>query len=278
MKKIKFILTGLLSLFVFAGCKVESDFNIKDHDSKYVHARQAYGNLIGTTWKKTGDNKGGTFHVYYPSSVTFEEASISLGDTKYPFNQYDLEIEHQLLNFILNGTKYKIGFYQDSFYNSLTTFVPEEGAKIVLIKPEDGFSQDYEFDGYLQNNDDDNENNNSDDDDNNNEDTDSFDGTYEFTASGNRETDGSFTLSDGTWTYSGSKTNMAAQNGTYTVDGSKVTVQWIMTGGIEVEEIFTVSVNGSSAQWTLDDGMNSTFFNMLFGVAAQTELTFSYSE
>lgn len=278
MKRIKFISLALLSLFVFAGCNTNDTPSNEGGEeqggptNKESEARTIYKKFIGTVWErkdKSPDNS-------VPDRISFADDSISFDNKQYSFDQEKLGIitdKYQTYrHFYFIYYDYKIDCKID----------PSQSIENILEK---GFSEEFDsrityyfysgtsFSGsetyyYVS----------SPTSGGTSENTSAVDGTYEFTASGNREIDGSFTLSDGTWTYSGSKTNMAAQNGTYTVDGSKVTVQWTMTGGIEVEEIFTVSVNGSSAQWTLDDGMNSTFFNMLFGVAAQTELTFSYSE
>lgn len=106
------------------------------------------------------------------------------------------------------------------------------------------------------------------------ENTSSFTGTYAFNTASGIEKNGSVTLKDGEWSYTGEKTDVAASSGTYTVDGSKITVKW--TGaGYDTEETLTVSTSGGSSKWT-SDGNVSSLFSMLFGVVGR-EMTFDYS-
>lgn len=262
MKKIKFILLGLLSLFVFAGCSDGSEKGTGEQaDPTNEKAKQVYENFIGTAWKCNANGAG----QFFPEKLVFEKDSITFDNKRYSLNQNDLKIRKnhyysEKLVFLIDDTEY--GFY-DSKNEYLNTNAPS--TKITLFCENTDYIALYQRDSSSDNNG--GEGNVS-----------VADGTYSFTASGSSQTDGSFSLSDGTWTYSGSKQNMAAKSGTYTADGSKITVKWTMTGGTEVSETFTVSVDGSTATWTLSDGVNSTFFNMLFGVAAQTELIFKYTE
>lgn len=86
---------------------------------------------------------------------------------------------------------------------------------------------------------------------------------------------GSFDLkNDGTWVYTGNKSGIATSNGTYTTDGSKITIKW-NSAGHDIEETFNITENGSSIKWKLENGSISNFFLMLFGEATKTTLTFS---
>jgi len=97
-------------------------------------------------------------------------------------------------------------------------------------------------------------------------------GSYSFETATGTQVNGSLTLDNGTWSYSGNKTNVAATTGSYTVNGSSVTFSWT-SNGFEISETVTISTNGSTSTWT-SDGV--TFFSMLFGVA-DFEMIFSYS-
>lgn len=202
---------------------------------------------------------------FFPEKLVFEKDSITFDNNRYSLNQDDLKIKTPLgyeidyLVFLIGDTEYEFRDEKDHFNSN----APSTG--ISLSCESTVYRADYQRDSSSDNNG--GEGNVS-----------VADGTYSFTASSGSQTDGSFSLSDGTWTYSGSKQNMAAKSGTYTAAGSTITVKWTVTDGIEISETFTVSVDGSTATWTLSDGVNSMFFNMLFGVAAQTELTFTKSE
>lgn len=96
--------------------------------------------------------------------------------------------------------------------------------------------------------------------------TESLTGTYSFTGASGYEKSGALTLtSDGAWSYSGEKSNIAASSGTYTVSGSKVTFFW-NANGYNVSESFTVTNSGSSSEWRSDSNGTSTFLSMVFNV------------
>lgn len=105
--------------------------------------------------------------------------------------------------------------------------------------------------------------------------TSELDGIYTFNYVTASQSKGSFTLKDGEWSYTGEKPHVAASSGTYSVDGSKITVKW--TGaGYDTEETLTVSTSGSSSTWTSEESGGSDFFSMLFGFVG-IEMTFDYS-
>lgn len=87
---------------------------------------------------------------------------------------------------------------------------------------------------------------------------------------------GTVSLADGNWSYNGEKTNAAATSGTYTVNGSKVTVSWIASG-MDLSETFTLTKDGSISTWVSEESGASPFLVMLFGIT-DTQVTFSYTE
>ena len=112
------------------------------------------------------------------------------------------------------------------------------------------------------------ENNNDTDEDNNgNDDVSLYNGTYSFTNATAPQMNGSITLNNGNWSYSGDKTSPAASNGTYTVSNNKLTMKWTASG-YEVSESFTISNNGSVSTWKSENSATSTLFSMLFGVVS----------
>lgn len=101
-------------------------------------------------------------------------------------------------------------------------------------------------------------------------------GTYSFNNATGSQTNGSFSLSNGNWTYSGSKSNVAASSGTYTVNGSKITINW-NANSYDNTETFNVTTSGNSSTWSSENTSTSLFFNMLFGVT-DLQMTFNFSE
>ena len=101
-------------------------------------------------------------------------------------------------------------------------------------------------------------------------------GSYNFNSASGYQKNGKITLENGNWSYSGEKTNAAATSGTYTVSGSKVTVNWVASG-MDLSETFTVTTDGSSSTWVSNESGASPFLVMLFGTT-DTQITFSYSE
>lgn len=121
----------------------------------------------------------------------------------------------------------------------------------------------------------DTDDNNSNDENNNNDENSTITGTYSFTNATPPQMNGSITLSNGNWSYSGDKSSPAASNGTYTASGNKITVKW-NASGYEVSETFTITESGSNSTWESENSGVSTFFSMLFGVTG-LEMTFTKS-
>lgn len=105
----------------------------------------------------------------------------------------------------------------------------------------------------------------------------SVNGTYAFNSATGSQSNGTITLSDGNFTYSGGKSN-APSNGTYTVSGSDITFSWTASG-YSVSTTVTVSKDGSSVTLSSSEVL---FFSTFFGSTAQSggkySLTFNYTE
>ena len=121
----------------------------------------------------------------------------------------------------------------------------------------------------------DDDDNKSDDENINSDEDISVAGKYTFANATPPQMNGSISLSDGKWSYSGEKSSPAASSGTYTVSKNKITVKWNASGN-EVSETFTITESGSESTWKSDNSGVSTFFSMLFGVM-NLEMTFTKS-
>ncbi len=108
-------------------------------------------------------------------------------------------------------------------------------------------------------------------------DSSSVNGIYSFNNATGSQSNGTITLSDGNFTYSGSKSN-APSGGTYTVSGSDITFAWT-AGGYTVNTTVTMTKDGSSVTFSSSEVV---FFSTFFGSTDQTggkySLTFSYTE
>lgn len=105
----------------------------------------------------------------------------------------------------------------------------------------------------------------------------SLEGKYTFSTASGTQMNGSVSLSSGTWSYEGDKTNIPVNNGSYTVSGSKITFKWEVRG-MELSETFTITINeDGTAVWKSDSTQISDFFTMLFNLT-DTELTLEYSK
>lgn len=97
-----------------------------------------------------------------------------------------------------------------------------------------------------------------------------LDGTYSYSDS---KYNGSISLSNGSWSYEGSKNNAAATSGSYSVNGSSITFNW-KASGMDMSETFTITNSGTSSKWVSSETQISNFFMMLFGVIdLELELT-----
>lgn len=271
MKKLSLFITAGLILFL-ASCQppASSPSNPADPESglnnaKLQEKKNVYKILIDTEWELDPEIKNKTGLL---KSINFKNDSITIDGTQYSLNQNtDFYFQEELpstcpyktggyncpLYIFINNNWYGLEQYKlpKSTNNSYLGIWNKSNAYSDMILKSGGGQSGGE--------------------------PSAFKGTYSFSAASGTETNGSISLNEGNWTYSGSKTNVAAKSGTYSVNGSKITLSWT-AGGSPVTEEFTVTVNGSSATWQSSNAVSSTLFSMLFGVAGKTSLTLNYSE
>lgn len=260
MKKILFALS-VLSLFIFMSCQpVTSGAGNDDSQvSKWgsLEAKALYNVILGT-YKNIDEYSWNSVKENGFDTVILANDSVTLGTIKYTINldtdlikgnDYEenslsdicLKLSDRLIGITNYNTEIRVfwNLYDNSNYNDL--------AKV------SGSSSGGEGD------------------------TSSVNGTYSFSNATGSQKNGSITLSDGNWTYSGSKTN-APSGGTYTVSGSDITFSWTASG-YSVSTTVTVSKNGSSVTLSSNEVVFfSTFFNSTAQSDGKYSLTFSYSE
>lgn len=282
--KIKGKIYFLLSLCVlaFASCQQPNTNDPAEEtcitytEEELAYLKKQYSYLIGTSWKHRAE-----YEVYNISNIIFAKDSVTLNNFQYSINldtdlYYIKDAPDEILSscnwyngvFIIkvNETFYGIGGYagnedcnrpgleyikDDKKLSVYSVYKDGEDHpdRMELVSSSGGSSSGSES---------------------------AVAGSYSFTGATGSQANGKITLSDGTWSYSGSKLNPAASSGTYTVDGSKITMKWTLSG-IETSETFTVTTSGSSSTWKSDNVYTSTFFSGMFGVT-DLEMTFTYAE
>lgn len=284
MKKMFLMAMGLLSLFGFAACNMDGGDDGGENSGTGFSAeniaqkKALYARIVGTSWVNVYTEEDNKEQYIGIIKISFAEDSITIDDTQISLNQnkdfyfYDElltepEIDDDALLYIKINNKilglmgYRINekySYNDEELCIFQTY------KLSEQKKNANESYDYDFfklvssSGGSENT------------------TSELNGTYAFNTASGLQVNGSIGLSDGTWSYKGNKSNVAASSGTYTVNGSKITMKWIADGN-EPTETFTVSTSGSSSTWTSEETGVSTLFTMLFGVTS-TKMTFDYSE
>lgn len=276
MKKLKILCAALLTIGLFTACKGASggDNNSgKSPDEKPSNeeAKGLYQKLIGSKWIKF--DQLGSFK--YPEIVEFSENYVSFDNVHYSLDQNNnLTNEDSEAFFIALGTEtYEINFLGlDPLYTSPVGDL-SDSSQIFITNTKDPLFSENRLAGFYacistntQGGDSSSEGDET-----------SVAGNYSFTASSGTEMSGSLTLSNGEWSYSGTS-RPAATSGTYTVNGSKITVKWT-AAGLSLNETFTVTKNGNSVTWKSDNEYTSTFLTMLFKVSAtKLEITFDYTE
>ena len=264
---VKAVLSLALALFAaasFVSCANDSgddgNQNVKDTTAE---KKELYAKISGTSWKT--EYKRNAYNT-----ISFSDESITIDDVQYKIDlskdlYFDTEISDKI-------HKTRMGFVLYCFVNNkyigLSNYPFEEVSNKTLRVwecHEDGGA--YAF--LLQTS-------TSGDSDS----TSSVNGKYSYEATGSAIS-GAFTLSDGSWSYSGSKANISTNSGTYTVSGGKVTVKWTVTaGGNEIDntETFSVTDNDDGTfTWKSEIESVSLWFNLLFNVSG-LELTFTKSE
>lgn len=272
MKRLFKVIAGVLLVGLLAGCS-SSAGGSDDDDSgnkmpsqaELVAARKAaYRELVGTKWRI---DEYDTVTDYSPAVMVFADDSILFDNVQHSVSFYQnvflpSEVDAKIKKF--EGTIY---FLIDSKYIGLDTDFT--GKDSFILKYYDSYDN-IQFKSYCKDlsygGNPGGEGNDA-----------SYAGTYSYTGATGNEMNGSVTLADGSWSYSGSKTNMAAKNGSYTTSGSKVTFKW-SASGYDMSDTFTVSDMGSGkVKLVCDNSVNSMFLNMVFGMAGagKTEIVLS---
>lgn len=270
MKKILFALS-VLSLFTFMSCQPVTSGSGNDDAqvSKWggLEAKAIYNKFLGT-WKHEDGTAPTASNGF--DTVIFASDSITLGTIKYKINQDTDLIKSQDYNgtSVYNGTNY----FGNIYIKLSDRLLGIESSKVI-----NGTEYCYIMWNLYEN-----ENLNcldkvSSSNSSGGGDISSVNGTYSFNNATGTQKNGSITLSDGNWTYSGSKTN-APSGGTYTVSGSDITFSWT-ANGYSVSTTVTVSKSGSSVTLSSSEVVFfSTFFNSTAQSDGKYSLTFNYSE
>lgn len=279
MKKMLLMMVSLLSLFSFAACNMDSGDDTGSegevvNNGRLEEKKALYARIVGTSWKNTRipdfpDAVGIGEISFAEDSITIDGTQISLNQNKdfYFYDELDdksegdkdsllsIKVAGKMLN--LSGYRININYpYNDGYFCILQNYKLSSNSRrdnvSVTYDPFKLVSSSSEIENT----------------------TSELDGIYTFNSATGSQSKGCFTLKDGSWSYTGDKSNVAASSGTYTVDDSKITMKWTAT--IDLEETFAVSTSGSSSTWTSEESGVSNFFSMLFGVT-KTEMTFDYS-
>lgn len=279
MKKCLFALLGLLSLFGFIACNMNDDGNeteIGFSAENIAQKKEKYLQVLNTTWETT--RTGNDISI---KTISFGEDSITIDGIKHNINQNkDFYFYDELDDYSKEsvGSKYDEYLYikignkclqiqeRDAsyYYYEYETLWICQNYKI--SKNSTSLNHSYSICQYKLVSDNNNSGNTSS----------TYTGSYSFNNSTGSQQNGTITLKDGSWSYSGDKPNPAVSSGTYSVNGSKVTLNWTAASN-NVSETFTISTSGNSSTWTSEYSGTSLLFSMLFGVV-NTEMTFTYSE
>ena len=238
-----------------------SNNNATDENNKNVikeellpQKKALYKELSGTKWLLDYDHGTPKVIIFSDDSISFDNVQYSINFNTNVFLPEEVSSYIKQLNcpiyFYLGKNYY--GFEDwSSNYPLLRYYTSQEEQKLILYKKDTSYNPN-------------SPNNNNGNSGSLNES--SVAGSYSYTKATGIETNGKITLSNGNWSYSGSKVNMAATSGSYVLNGSKITFKWTRKG-INFEDTFTVSDLGNgSVKWVCDDSTNSTFLNMVFGM------------
>lgn len=279
MKKCLFALLGLLSLFGFIACNMndaENETEIGFSAENIAQKKEKYVQVLNTTWETT--RTGNDISI---KTISFGEDSITIDGIKHNINQNkDFYFYDELDDYSKEsvGSKYADYLYikignkclqiqeRDASYYcyEYETLWIRQNYKI--SKNATSLNHSYSISQYKLVSDNNNSGNTSS----------TYTGSYSFNNSTGSQQNGTITLKDGNWSYSGDKSNPAVSSGTYSVNGSKVTLNWTAASN-NISETFTISTSDNSSTWTSEYSGTSLLFSMLFGVV-NTEMTFTYSE
>lgn len=276
MKKLKVLCAALLTIGLFTACKGPSGGDNKPGENpeekpSNEEAKVLYSKLKGSKWQK----KRQISSFEYPEIVEFSEDSVSFDNVAYSLQNIEISpLGKTAFNFQIATGTYMV-YCQESTFPLYTSPVEDlsEASQIFITDTKDPLISEFDLiASYACIS-----TNTQEGDSSSGENETSVEGNYSFTASSGTEMSGSLTLSNGEWSYSGTS-RPAATSGTYTVNGSKITVNWT-ANGLSLNETFTVTKNGNSVTWKSENEYTSTFLTMLFKVSAtKLEVTFDYTE
>ena len=255
MKKF-FNVVSVLSLFVLIGCQQPVDPAVTNENvNKWenLEAKAIYNALLGT-WELDG---GETIRANGVIPVVFSSDSVTLGKTRYIINQdTDLIKSEDYGDIYIKLSDRLLAIEKIQSYGYVITHIYwnlKENTNFNCIRKVSGSSSGEEGDVA------------------------SVNGTYAFNSATGSQSNGTITLSDGNFSYNGSR-SQAPSSGTYTVDGSDISFSWTASG-YPVSTTVTVSKSGSSVTFSSSEVL---FFSTFFGSTAQSggkyTLSFNYTE
>lgn len=271
MKKIVFYLTLLSLIMIFAGCQQPTNDTSSDEGNIYTYSpaqiaelKAIYAKLVGTAWKNS--NEPACTHTI--ESASFADDSVTFNNVQYSLNQntdlfFDNEVtDEEVKGCATTGIYLKINnsFYAIDYGILKKDYNEEEDRLYIVSKFNGTYKKDFlkitsSAGG--------------------SGDTSSVNGSYAFNSATKNQVNGTITLSDGNFTYSGGK-KQAPSSGTYTVNGSDITFSWTAMG-YETSTTVSMSKDGSSVTFSSNEVL---FFSTFFGSTAKSggKYTFTYSE
>lgn len=241
--------------------------NVNEKDTT-AEKKALYAKISGTSWKVI-ERDGTIVYEVTHKTLSFSDTSVVVDGTSYNLDlSKDLYFSDEIPDNIRIAGACALYIHLNSTYYGLEAYPFDENRKELVVNYAgvgscDLFTLVSSGTGSGDS-----------------ESTSSVNGKYSYEATGSAIS-GAFTLSDGSWSYSGSKANISTDSGTYTVSGGKVTVKWtVASGGSEIEstETFTVTDNEDGTfTWKSENDYTSLWFNLLFNVSG-LELTFAKSE
>lgn len=275
LKKNCIYLTILTFIFIFAGCTQPASSSSSDDDNSYNYSpaqiaelKGYYSKLIGTTWENEQLNNQ---YALYPKNVltiSFADDSVTINNVRYAINQNtDLYFNDKVTDEILKEDEISVFFLKinNNFYGFRNYLLDNSSYNDNYMDIDSVLNGNFCSETLIPSTGGGGSGNNN-----------TIAGSYSFNNATGSQSNGTITLSDGNWTYSGSKSNPAASSGTYTVNGSKITVSWTASG-YNNSETFTVTTSGSSSTWKSENTGVSLLFSMLFGTTS-LEMTFNFAE
>ena len=276
---VKAVLSLVFALFAaasFVSCANDSgsgDDGNQDVKDTTAEKKALYAKISGTSWKAIEERDGIIVTDATPKTLSFSDTSVVIDGSSYNLDlSKDLYFSDEISDIRIGGGC-ALYIHLNNTYYGLDGYPFDENNKELYFQ----YTVDYNTTGGTS--------------DlftlvssgtgsGGTESTSSVNGKYSYEATGSAIS-GAFTLSDGSWSYSGSKANISTNSGTYTVSGGKVTVKWTVTaGGNEIDntETFSVTDNDDGTfTWKSENESVSLWFNLLFNVSG-LELTFTKSE